>query len=218
MMESEYWYQSSYQLHWDKNRVKLYSRASDLMNNKYPGLAQRLSKLFTSKQVPKMVLDGELVPYDKSNGKILPFSVLQKMPRKLVEPDQEEEIPVKILAFDCLSIEEDDITDSPIENRKEKLHSLISGLEKDTEEIAQIKYEHLKLDNDTAFQELDDLLQVSKKEGFEGLVVKPTGKETSYVSRSRSQWIKIKALAKEGDQALDTLDLVVMGVYNGSVV
>lgn len=189
------------------------------MNLKYPGLAQRLTKILAGKDILPCVLDGELVPYNTTTHDILPFAILQKMSRKLIEPEQEEETPTKIVVFDCLSLGEDDLTERPLEYRKSAVELVFEtiGQESAVNDLLLVESVSLDLSQEESLLRVADLLKESKKEGFEGLIVKPTGKGTTYVPRSRTQWIKIKALANEGEMALDTLDLVVMAVYKGSV-
>lgn len=207
------------QLHWNGETVRMYSRSGDDVEPKYPDLVTRIGRLLHKSKVGPCVLDGEIVPFDPISGDILPFSVLQKIPRQLGMPDIENSTATKIFVFDCLVKDGQDMTDRSLEIRKSALDTIFESIYSldSSRLLDKMEYVSVSMNEASLIDTLTDLLMTAKREGFEGIMVKPTGPKSVYAPRSRSQWIKIKANAEEGDSALDTLDLVVMAAYKGSV-
>lgn len=168
------------------------------------------------------MLDGEIVPFDLMTGTMLDFNSLQRMPRKGLSvttvkqagPDTHafKTPEVRFIAFDCLSFAGQDLRSKPIEERKDVLQMFDQSFFSAGEIIQVIQ---LSQKDPRFIDKLTNLIVESKKKGFEGVVVKPTGPYSEYLTKSRTQWIKIKALG--GGVPPDTLDLVVMGVYKGTV-
>lgn len=199
---------------------KIYSRSGEDAEQKYPHLARELGSLLSKSKIGPCVLDGEVVPFDPSTGDILPFSSLQRMPRLQSSEEPLCQTAVKLVVFDCLVASGKDITERPIDDRKAILSDLLKSLankESVPAPIELMESVRVSVSSQSGVDDLKALLRSAKADGFEGIVIKPTGVNSVYTPRSRSQWIKVKAIAEEGDAALDSLDLVVMAVYKGSV-
>ena len=175
--------------------------------------------MLSSKQ--PCVLDGEIVARNIKTNEILSFSHIMKMPKKNKSETQQknQEVGLLIIAFDCLVYNGKDLTDESISVRKQALSSLLGSLPPDElVSIVEVKSKTIDISTDESMKSLQTDVEESKKQGFEGIMIKPTGPSSTYLPASRSQWIKVKTVAKEDeDNASDSLDLVVMGAYYGSV-
>lgn len=197
-------------MHWDGLCFNIYSRSGESANIKYTNFHQKLQNGL--KNVSPFILDGELVPIDPISGKILAFSALQKMPRKYSV--QGEGQNVEVYVYDCLYAEGKELVNEEIEVRKKAIPRVLA-------QLGHLKIVHpvesfvCSRSSPNFIKNIIDHLENAKNAKFEGLMLKPTGPTTVYVPGSRTQWIKLKAISSVAPP--DTVDLVVMGVYLGTV-
>jgi DNA ligase-1 len=133
-----------------------------------------------------IVIDGELLPWDFSANRPLPFSALQKrIGRKTVGKKLLAEIPVILMAYDLLERDGADIRTQAFFDRRKQLEDVISQLS----ESAQIR-----LSPQVAFDNWPSLVQtrLASREGMvEGLMLKRL--DSPYrVGRKRGDWWKWK--------------------------
>lgn len=203
------------------NRVKLFSRNLELCNKKYSSIVPWLDACFdTIPESHYWILDGEIVPYDYENDKILGFEQILRMKRdtqseNLLDLDH---INVKIYLFDVLVESQNLLLGEDILERKRYLNKFLDRVKQPEKKFLEIvEYEIQDFTSENYPKCLQDSYQKSKDLGYEGVMIKPIGtksKPSEYIGDNRSIWMKYKKDESEFG-ALDNLDLVVMGVYKG---
>ena len=61
------------QIHWDKNKLSMFSRSCDDQKAKFWSLFKQIEELCRKKNLESFIADGEVVYVDKEDGSILPF-------------------------------------------------------------------------------------------------------------------------------------------------
>lgn len=153
---------------WRKKKLKLYSRNGLSFVQKYPPVAEAITKLSHD-----CVLDGEIVVLnDKGRPR---FQMLQ-------EYDQDPRHPLHYYVFDLLFLDGKDLRELPLINRKELLHKLLSSYKGDV-----IRYsDHVSTNGKKFFHHV-------KKLDFEGMMAKKADSEYYSGVRTR-EWLKVKHL------------------------
>ncbi|CAK7894003.1 DNA ligase 1 [[Candida] anglica] len=200
------------QIHFFDNQIKVYSRNSEDMSQRYPDLLNVINEVFKSTNGgaivtnKSMILDCEVVAWDKEQGKILPFQVLSTRKRKAVE-EKDIKVNICLFIFDMLYFNNTALISRSLTERRE--------LMMDNLQVIDGKFQFATYKNSTNLDELQLFLDQSVKDSCEGLMVKMlNGKESYYEPSKRSRnWLKLKKdyLAGVGD----SLDLVVVGAYIG---
>jgi len=191
------------QAHITRKGVTLFSRRLENVTSQFPDVQQFLEKKVEAREV---VLEGEVVPIDKSTGDLLPFQLVsQRRGRKFQLEKAVEEIPVSMFAFDILYANETDYTGHPYPERRSILEKLICP----SDRLSLARQSTVK-----SAEELDDFMQLAIADGCEGLMIKSTGPDSIYKAGSRGWgWIKYKREYKSEMQ--DTVDLTVVGAFAG---
>ena len=181
------------QAHISNQQVELYSRDLNDITHSFPEIVQ----FFVSKDLPNLVLDGEVCVY--KNEEILPFQLLQKrMGRKKPSKKVMEHYPVLFIAYDLLYFDDRPIFEKTLLERREILHELAN--EKRIPVSNQFEV--------TGEDHVEELFERALAHGNEGLMLKK--KESTYeYGQRRKSWLKVK---KPGG----TLDTVMMYAHAGS--
>ncbi|KAL7410580.1 ATP dependent DNA ligase domain-containing protein [Mrakia frigida] len=194
------------QIHREANGTfTVFSRNSENMSVKYPDLMVQLPRCMKG-DTRDFVLDCEAVAWDPVEKKLLPFQELSRRKRKDVKI---EDIKVKVLlfAFDILYLNGEPLLQKQLHERRKLLHDHFVEVEG---EFAFAK----SSDGETS-DEIQAFLEESVKDSCEGLMVKmlETEDSTYEPSRRSMNWLKLKKDYLSGIG--DSLDLVVVGAYNG---
>jgi len=227
------------QAHCSGSEVKFFSRTRDEITESFPELPDTLAGLLQD-----TILDGEIVawsyltevppsssaavagapgPRDSSSGTALPFSVLQqRLGRKKVSRDLQNEVPVAYLIFDVLYAGNKLLIDVPLSERGKILDQLLAVKKSSKASSRQIQGTLSFAPDGTGWsaqalrasvfhasspQELDQLFEAAQARGNEGLMIKdPTSAYTP--GRRGKSWLKLK-------RELATLDVVVTAVEYG---
>jgi bifunctional non-homologous end joining protein LigD len=148
-------------------KVKLQSRGGEDYTRKYPSIAKAVKLLNVD-----CILDGEVV-YINWEGKP-DFDALQRV--------NGQKAPVIYYAFDLLWLEGESIMQDKMLERKERLKTLIEG-------VNEIKYSDHFEDGNVLFQQIQNI-------GLEGIVAKR--KDSQYIPDDRSKkWLKITTEHKQ---------------------
>ncbi|RKP05087.1 ATP-dependent DNA ligase, partial [Thamnocephalis sphaerospora] len=91
------------QVHFFDNQVRVYSRNSEDMSQRYPDIADKLAKA-ARPDATSYILDCEVVAWDIKEHRILPFQVLSTRKRKDVNKE-DITVSVRIFAFDLLYLD-----------------------------------------------------------------------------------------------------------------
>lgn len=193
--------------------LRIYSRNSEDMSERYPDLVG-ITKDFLkrtdddmSTDTPKsLILDCEVVAWDREANKILPFQVLSTRKRKDVS-EGDIKVHICLFAFDLLYHNGASLITKSLSERRQTLFDNFQTIEG--------KFQFATYKNSSDLNELQAFLDQSVKDSCEGLMVKMLhGNESYYEPSKRSRnWLKLKKDYLSG--VGDSLDLVVVGAYIG---
>jgi len=187
------------QAHLKRGSVQLFTRQLEDVTDQFPDLVKMLTKSFQAKNA---VIEGECVPVDINTGEMLPFQTVSKRRgRKYELTSAVNEFPVMLYLFDCLYLNDLDITQTPYINRRKMLESCIS-------ETERVKLAEVLITND--IDDAEEFFQKVIGKGGEGIMAKSLADDSFYKAGSRGwHWIKFKRDYKS--EMNDTVDLVVVG-------
>jgi DNA ligase-1 len=161
------------------DRIALWSRGEERLDGRFPeieGAAARLRR--------DAVIDGELLAW-RDGDSPLPFAALQtRIQRRKPGAKSLQEAPVRMLAYDLLELDGDDLRERPLHERRTKLRELLD--EHADPRIA------LSPDLDVADWSAARALRATARErGVEGIMLKR--RESTYqLGRKRGDWWKWK--------------------------
>lgn len=197
------------QVHKNGNQIILFSRNLDRITPQYPDAVNYLRTL----PAHKTILEGEIVCFDFENEQFQPFQKLMRRRRKYGIEKASKDFPIIIYLFDLMLLQKEPTTESeillesPYMVRREKLSSLLEGLES----------KHIQLARGQSVsntEELESVFTEAIEEGTEGLIVKAISEESQYQAGARGwQWIKLKKDYIAG--LSDSFDLVLIGGFHG---
>lgn len=102
----------------------LWSRGEELITDRFPEFA-----LLADFLPPGTVIDGEVLAWDATANRPLPFADLQKrIGRKTVPKKLLAEAPARLLAYDLLEADGNDLRSTPYDTRRARLETLIAAL------------------------------------------------------------------------------------------
>lgn len=209
-------------------RVALYSRNREDVTASYPEIVEAFAHVSLGTGI---ILDGELLAWDVTTDRALPFAVLSpRIGRKRVTNDVRRQTPVVYMAFDILFAHGELLLDLPLKERRRRLDAVaeqirprtVSPLEVEaplpggglfTEEAATQPHGEQRLrlsqivEAHTA-SDLDRAYSAARDRGNEGVMVKASGSLYQPGRRGLS-WVKLK-------RHLDTLDVVITGAEFGT--
>ncbi|RWS19690.1 DNA ligase 1-like isoform X3, partial [Leptotrombidium deliense] len=195
--------------------VKIYSRNLENRSEKYSDVISSIRNAFNGKNA---IIDCEIVAYDKQERKILPFQTLCTRKRKCC--DVTNQVNVCVFVFDLLYYNDESMLKKELCERRELLKSCIEEIDG---EVQFVQYENFlaspncnALENQSELIDLiDHLMADAIINNCEGIMIKNLNEGSEYEAFQRSNnWLKLKKDYIRGEA--DTLDLVVIGAYNGS--
>jgi len=180
------------QLHKVGGRVALYSRDLKEITSTFLELADSVRGLSED-----FILDGEIIAMREDE--VLPFAELQKrLGRREGDLFMQEEVPIGLVAFDCLWHAGVSLLGRPLRERRAALEAL--GPLPTSLRLARVTQVSSLVDIDEAFTG-------ARNRGNEGLMIKDP--DSAYTPGRRGlAWLKLK-------KALATLDCVVVGAEYG---
>lgn len=180
------------QVHRSGERTAIFTRTLDRIDDSFPDILQQMRSVCDD-----VLIDGEIVPMQ--DGKILPFSVLQKrLGRKNITPTVIRTCPAVFVAFDLLYLKDRLLLDTPLTERKHLLETL-AGRYQDLIVLPSSVVDHP--------EGIQKAFDQAIESGYEGLMLKnPTSLYTP--GRRGGQWLKLKT-------HLPTLDCVVTAAEYG---
>jgi DNA ligase-1 len=173
-----------------ENQIFIWSRGQEIITERFPELISDANSLPNG-----VVLDGEIVAWDKEEQKPQPFIQLQKRINKQ-KPSNALlfNVPVCFVAYDILEVNSTDLRDTNLVQRMIELEKIIQlgGVEK------ILKSQQFVLKN---IQDLENLRAQSYTHAMEGLMLKH--KQMPYASgRKAGVWYKWKCEPKTIDAVL----------------
>lgn len=161
-----------------EGEIYIWSRGEELVTQSFPEF-QELKTLDTS----SFVIDGEIVAM--TEDEILPFQVLQKrIGRKSPGKKILADAPIALIAYDILELNNQDLRERQLRERREILHQLIQNKSSKYLQFSQSL-------NFKSWEELELIRGKSRENKAEGLMLKRL--DSAYkVGRKRGDWWKWK--------------------------
>jgi DNA ligase-1 len=192
------------QIHIDHKKIKFFSRNLLDMSEMFPDLVHA----FKDFKVDNLICEGEALVYDESTGSYLPFQETVRRKRKHGISEMAAELPLKLVLFDILYLNGQELLSKTHTERREILKDLLVENLARPEHTILLVDEHEICDPD----ELEKYFLENITAGLEGLVVKKL--DATYQPGKRNfNWIKLKR--HETGHLDDTLDCVILGYYHG---
>ena len=186
------------QVHASVDRVELYSRDLNPLTQTFPDVVVEMKRAQSSLG-GSFVLDGEVLAFDPSTKRILPFLDLQKrLGVKKPSSTLMNDVPVIFVAYDLLVLDEKEAFSQSLEQRRSQLTSLCTK--------AGLAYSR-QFEVATP-QQCQRAFEQALSHGNEGLMIKQVDSPYAFGQRSH-HWQKLK----EPEGALDT---IIMYAHAGS--
>jgi DNA ligase-1 len=186
--------------------VQIYSRNSENMTEKYPDVIKTIKESLCE-GVESCIIDSELVAFDQTEKRILPFQILTTRGRKNITIENIK-VHVCIYAFDCMLCNGQPLVKETLEDRRTKLRSLLKETEGLFVFASYRDFDELKEEEIQAF--LDESVGGS----CEGLMLKTLTDNATYEPSKRSlNWLKLKKDYIDGMG--DSIDVVPIGAFYG---
>merc|ERR1719502_1387715 len=190
----------------DRNNIKVYSRNSENMTEKYPDVIQVVKDALTD-DCQNGIIDSEVVAWDVDNAKILPFQVLSTRGRKNIKVE-DIKVQVCIMPFDCMLHNGVSLVKSTLESRRTKLKSMLK------EVPGKVTYAIGRDFDELIEEDVQAFLDESIAGSCEGLMLKTLNDNAKYMPSKRSlNWLKLKKDYIDGMG--DSIDVVPVGAFYG---
>lgn len=177
----------------------------DELTQQYPDLEQPLRDLAGKHE--SLILDSEIVGWDKKTDKILSFQTLTSRAKKNV--DVANEVQVCLFIFDCLYVNGVSLLPYSLEARRSILARIIGDQKSSAIKLATSS-------SCSEISQIEEFLNESVAKGCEGLMVKLIDEGSNYEPAKRTyKWLKLKKDYIDNGGIGDSLDLVVIGANMG---
>jgi DNA ligase-1 len=176
------------QIHKKKGDIRIFSRNLADVTQFFPELESAMFKVSQE----ELILDGEIIAF--RDGRPLSFQLLQRRLRKITRSSSDA--PIKYFAFDILH-DGKSLIEKPFSERLKILRSI---------ELPDVMT-FSELRSVATISEIQEMFEISKNLGYEGLVAKDPDSTYSPGKRG-SSWVKLK-------KELDTLDVVIVAAEYG---
>lgn len=160
--------------------VALWSRGEERMDGRFPEVETALQDLPVD-----AVIDGELLGWPVEGDAPLPFTALQtRIQRRKPSRQTLRDTPVRVLAYDLLELEGEDLRERPLDERRARLQTLLESFAHPLLQLSP------RVDS-AGWPEAAQLRDQARDRGVEGLMLK---RRTSPYrqGRKRGDWWKWK--------------------------
>ena len=180
------------QIHNDGKEIRLFTRNMEEVTKQFPDVVE-ISKNFI--KAKKYIVDCEVIGYDVKSKKYLPFQkISQRIKRKYDTEKIAKEFPVEINAFDLISCDGKDLTETTFEDRRKQLEKIVKQTKK------KIVLSELIITDDE--KKVEKFFKNSLDAGHEGIMFKAL--DSPY---RPGRYVGYMAKLKE---VMDSLDLVIV--------
>lgn len=115
------------QVHYQKahktGSVKLFSRNLEDVTLMYPDIVEGVREEIKAKEA---IFEGEAIGIDIKTGRYLPFQETVQRKRKYDIEATAKKIPLKLIAFDLLFVDGENLIDKPYRERRKRLEKILS--------------------------------------------------------------------------------------------
>lgn len=183
-------------------RIELFTRGLERIGDQFPDLVEVLDAGLGPREA---ILEGEAVAYDAAAGELRPFQEVMFRRRKHGIAEAVRDVPIGLFCFDLLYADGEDLTRLPYPERRERLAAAVTLSDRLRLTTA------VRVCDPAA---LDATFEQAIADGCEGLLCKAVGPASGYQAGARGwQWIKLKRDYRT--ELSDTIDLVVVGAFDG---
>lgn len=188
------------QVHKNGDEIIIFTRNLEDATHMFPEFVEAARSTVKAETA---IFEGEAVSFNPKSGKFHPFQVTVQRKRKHLVEAKEKELPLRLMAFDCLFADGLEMLYQPYTHRREALLKLLGG----GNTIAPTD----ALVTDSA-AEIEGFFNKCLNAGFEGIMAKSL--ISPYMAGRRTfDWIKFKRnYAKE---MRDTADCAIVGYFAG---
>ncbi|MGC8601002.1 MAG: ATP-dependent DNA ligase [Thermoprotei archaeon] len=190
------------QAHVMKGKVELFSRRLENITSQFPDV---ISSIADHVRASEAIVEGEIVGVDQNTGELLPFQMLMHRRRKYGIEEALEEIPTNIFLFDIMYLNGNDLTQVPYVKRRQVLESVV-----DTSGPVKLATRTLVSD----LNAFESFFEEAISDGCEGVMAKDITDASVYQAGARG-WLWIKYKRDYKSELADTVDLVIVGAFNG---
>jgi DNA ligase-1 len=145
-----------------EGKTTLWSRGDEAVAGAFPEIVQMAAMLPSG-----TVLDGEIVAWDDTEKRPMPFTRLQRrLNRQTVEMSFWPEVPVTFIAFDMLELDGVDLRPLELKQRRAKLDAVIQ---------AMVDHSALQQSTPLCFERWDQITELvadARRRGVEGVMLK----------------------------------------------
>ncbi|KAF4675378.1 tRNA ligase [Perkinsus chesapeaki] len=190
-----------------KRVIKVYSRNSEDLTEKYPDVIDAIEVMLSTvdKPINNMIIDAEAVAFDREKHKVLPFQMLSSRPRKNVDIS-DIKVQVCLFPFDLIYLDDESLITKNLDTRRTILRTRLKEVD-DRIQFATAR------DMDSE-EEIQLFFTESVEASCEGLMLKTLIDHATYEPSKRSlNWLKLKKDYLTG--MADSLDLVPIGAFYG---
>lgn len=188
------------QVHKDGDNVSVFTRNLENATHMFPEVIATTLKQI---KADRAIFEGEAISYDPDTGEFHPFQVTVQRKRKHLVAMKEEELPLRLMAFDCLYKDGEEVLEKPYIRRREILQELISP--DTTIQITEA------LITDKA-EEISAFFDSMVSAGLEGIMAKKLSSPYQ-AGRRTFDWIKFKR--NYPSELRDTVDCTIVGYFAG---
>ncbi len=190
------------QAHKNGDEIILYSRRQEVITSQYPDVVELIREFIDAKSC---IIEGECVAIDPETGDMKAFQELMRRRRKTDIEIMKNQVPVALFVFDILFLNGDDVTSTPMLDRRKLLENVVKKGDRVTLTTGELTDDP---------ERLYEIFEEAIRTGHEGVIAKAVHSESSYQAGARSWlWIKLKASYTEG--LADSVDLVIVGAIHG---
>ena len=188
------------QVHKDGTHVTIFTRNLENVTEMFPDVAAAALQQVKARRA---IFEGEAVAYDPDTGEFHPFQVTVQRKRKHLVELKEKELPLRLMAFDCLYRDGKQMLYEPYVRRRKALEEMISP-----DQTIQVTEALISDDADEINAFFDSMLTA----GLEGIIAKSL--DSPYRAGRRTfDWIKFKRSYR--GKLRDTVDCVIVGYFAG---
>ncbi len=190
------------QIHKNDSDIIIFSRRQENITHQFPDVVERCRSRLRAR---KAIVECEAVAVEPDTGDMLPFQELMHRRRKYDVEKAAQLYPVSLFFFDALLINDEELLDRPLLERRSILDEIVDK----SEDISLTKA--IEVSDPEA---LDRYMLKAVEDGCEGVIVKDISPRSIYTAGARG-WLWIKYKRSYVSKLIDTLDLVVIGAFYG---
>ncbi|MHB1002160.1 MAG: ATP-dependent DNA ligase [Armatimonadota bacterium] len=188
------------QVHKDGDCVMIFTRNMDNATDMFPEVVSAALRQVTAQRA---IFEGEAVSYDPETGEFRPFQITVQRKRKHLVEVKEEELPLRLMVFDCLYKDGEEVLYQPYSKRRQTLIDMVVP-----DHTIQVT-DALVTDDPAKVIEMFEAMIAA---GLEGIMAKNL--DSPYRAGRRTfDWIKFKR-SYQGVMR-DTVDCAIVGYFAG---